>query len=197
MRILKDRFCGLSKARDFQNFLKSVAPDLYRLLINHLQLGEGCQSNKKKMIEIYESIKDRNILGKLETFLANNHPNMVIIDTNIEKPKNENTVVKIKAESTEELYDKMNHHKVFDIYRPRLLTIPQRKIIIGPTKSDVKNSINRFVSGKVGVDHLILKGPELWHGYVEFFDARFLNHIEGLDHSQRPITVYKRKNDIQ
>lgn len=196
MKIDHNKFCGLSKSRLFQQYLKTIAVDQYKILIRQLQSGEGCQSNKKKMLEIYDELKNRNLVNQLHSFLKNKFQNIVIednvVDTNSVKPKNNLKIVK----SSNELYDKMNFHKVFEIYRPKMLTIPQRFIIVGPSKPYVMNQINRFIRNKLDVDHIILKGSELWHGYIEFFDARFAQYIKELDHYNRPIATYRRKLGI-
>lgn len=204
MKILKERFCGLSKSRDFQAFLRSIADDLYSGLLKQLQLGEGCTSNKRHMIKVYEEIKSRGLTDKLEEFLLNRHPYMMIKETNKDKKKEElaqakqdNEVIKIEAKSMPELYDKMNHHSVFHTYRPRIFSVPQRRIFVDTSEAKVRTTIEKFIKGKLNTDYLVLEGPDLWHGYVEYFDARFVDSVKEVDHSQRPIAIYKRKNKIK
>lgn len=196
MRILESRFCSLSRAKDFQVFLKNLDVELYQLLINHLQLNEGCKSNSSKMKSIYSSIKSRGKENQLIDFMLDRYPHMVVRGkSKNDKPKkieNKPTIKKLTAATTDELYDKMNYHRVFDIYRPKVLFIPQRKIIVGPTSEHVLKSVNQFLSGKIDTDYVILEGPEFWHGYVEYFDIRFRNSIKNLDHSHRPIAKFRK-----
>lgn len=193
----KNRFCGLSRAKDFQLFLRKLAPDLYQQLINHLSLGKGCRSNQEKMASIFADIKKRGMLEDIENFLIKSHPHIVRKDKAEKKQRSKREIKTIKANSAEDLYDKMNYHKVFEFYRPKLFFIPQRRIIIGAQKRDVLNDITRFARNKIDVDYIILKGPELWHGYVEFFDKRFMGLTEKLDKSQRPIALYRKRNGIK
>jgi len=195
MKISRDRFCELSKSRDFQSFLLNLDKNLYKELINHLKLGEGCQSNKKKMIEIYENIKSNDKLNYLEQFLLSKYPHMIVVDSDESKQINQN-IIQVKASNTDELYDKMNYHKVFKLYRPSVLAIPQRKIFIGTSKNDVLNSITKFIRSKLNTEYVILQGPELWHGYVEYFDVKYKDLINDFDINKRPVLLYKKMNGI-
>jgi len=200
MKIHESRFCGLSRAKDFQAFLKNVDAELHQKLLNHLQLNEGCKSNSKKMKNIYAEIKSRGKEQQLIDFMMDRYPHMVIRGksqhTEVKPNRSEkNTKVKkLTAATPNQLYEKMNYHGVFDIYRPKVFFVPQRKIIVGPTRKHVTNSITRFSAGKLDVDYLVLQGPELWHGYVEYFEPRFKDQISKVDHSQRPIAKYRRLN---
>jgi len=217
MRILENRFCGLSRAKNFQSFLKNLDGELYQELINHLQLNEGCKSNSKKMRKIYHDIKSRGKEQQLIDFISDRYPHMIVKgnndhnakitnkDANIKNDRGarrndrgarRNEVRNISAATPNQLLEKMNYHKVFDIYRPRVFFIPQRKIIVGPTKKHVSSRIARFSAGKLDVDYIILQGPELWHGYVEYFEPRFKDKISQIDHSQRPIARYKKLNGL-
>lgn len=191
----QSRFCGLSRANDFQLFLRKLAPDLYQELINYLQLGKGCRSNQEKMAIIFANIKKRGLIPEVEEFLSKNHPHIIKKDK--PKKKIKRIIKTIKASNAEELYQKMNYHKVFDIYRPKIFFIPQRRIIVEAQKQEVINNITRFVRNKIDVDYIILKGPELWHGYIEFFDKRFMGLTQKLNKSQRPIAQYRKRNGIK
>jgi hypothetical protein len=197
--ILKDRFCNLSREANFQKFLKELAVDLYQDLIDHLQLGEGCQSNKKKMIQIYDEVKKRGSEARLVQFIEDNHPHMVIrskTEENEAKPA-KLAVKKMEALTLDDLYTKMNHHKVFDVYRPRVMFVPQRKIIVGPSREYVANETTKFIRTKTDVDYVILEGPELWHSYIEYFDQRFSKHAEKINKNKRPISVYKKRHGLK
>lgn len=195
MKIITDQFCNLSRSKEFQNFLRSIAPDLYKKLIKHLQLGESCRSNRKKMIEIQNDLENRKLHGDLYAFLESKFPQSIAISSS-EAPIEKHIVRKLTATSKNDLYNKMNYHEVFELYRPKVLTIPQRHIIVGPTKSYVKNKINLFVMNKLDIDYIILKGDELWHGYIEYFDMRFAPHIQNIQYNHRPIAQYRAKNNI-
>lgn len=199
MKILESRFCGLSRAKDFQVFLKGLEPSIYQKLINHLQLNEGCKSNSAEMVKIYKEIKDGGKEPKLIEFMLDRYPHMVIRGKDkseevkkVVMPEHSYKVVKLTAATPDQLYEKMNFHKVFEIYRPKILFIPQRKIFVGPNKRHVINSITRFSATKLDVDYIVLEGPELWHGYVEYFDPRFRDQIKTVNHNQRPIAKYRK-----
>jgi hypothetical protein len=198
MKLLKDRFCSLSRSKEFQVFLKKLDPKLYQELINHLQLNEGCDSNKDKMSKIHAQIKKDSKELELIEFMQERYPHMVVKTS--KKPQEVEPKTKVKkmvAATSNQLYDKMNHHKVFNIYRPKLFFVPQRRIFVGPSRNEVLNSINRFIRTKLDSDYLILEGPELWHGYVEFFDVRFREHIKKLDINQKSLVKYRKVNGIK
>lgn len=198
MKLIQDRFCGLSRAKDFQAFLRGLSPSLYQSLINHLQLNEGCKSNSVKMREIYSAIKESGDENKLLDFMLERYPHMVIRgkeDKTKKEDKQQQKKVKVKqitAATSDQLYGKLNYHKVFEVYKPKVLFVPQRRIFVGPNKNHVTKSINSFVSNKLDVDYIVLEGPELWHGYVEYFEPRFRDQIKLINHSQRPIARYRR-----
>ena len=196
MKIITEHYCNLAKSQEFQKFLRSIAPDLYKKLIRQLQQGESCKDNRLKMIEIQSDLDSRNLLRDLKVFLSNRFPHTIAND-NEEQYKQKNEVRKLTANTANELYDRMNYHKVFPMYNPRILMIPQRHIIIGPEKDYVRNQINRFICNKLDVDYLILKGQEdLWHGYIEYFSTKYSSHIKNVDHSARPIAIYRKKIGI-
>lgn len=205
MKLIEDRFCGLSRAKDFQSFLKNVDVELYQELINHLQLNEGCKSNKNKMIKIRKELRDRGHELELINFMSDRYPHMVVKGSvesspkpiQKESPKQDIKIKKMVATTTVELYDKMNYHRVFEVYRPKVLFVPQRRIFVGPNKKHVLNSVTSFTATKLDVDYIVLEGPELWHGYVEYFEPRFKDQITSIDHSQRPITLYRKKHNIR
>lgn len=194
MKIVTEQYCNLARSKDFQQFLRKLSPDLYKMLIKQLQLGESCRENRKKMIEIQEDLKSRGLLIKLQEFLLERFPHAVIKEE--ENFKQETQIKKMVAATADDLYNQMNFHKVFEFYRPRILSIPQRHIIIGPTKPYVVNQVNKFVRNKLDIDYIILKGSELWHGYIEYFDARFSSHIKDVNHNQRPIAQYRKRMGI-
>lgn len=187
----------MSKSREFQSFLLNLDKFLYKDLTNHLKLGEGCQSNKKKMIEIYEKIKINGKLEDLEKYILTKHPYMIIVDSKDKEIKqNDEEILQVKAGNINELYEKMNYHKVFEVYKPSILSIPQRKIFIGKSKNDVMNSVVKFMRNKLNVEYIILEGPELWHGYIEYFDIKYKNIINDIDINKRPVLLYKKIHGI-
>lgn len=188
MRIDVNSFCSLSRATDFQDWLKSVAAPLHTELIEHLKLGKSCGSNKNKMRVIYDKIKLGGLDNKLKDFLKSTHPNMLIA---------EQPTVAAETNKIEVTAEEANVHKVFPIYKPGLLMLPQQGIFIDNEYEPVMNQVMNFLKNKISTDYIVLKSNLYWHGYVEYFDRKFVDEIEKVKKENRPIAIYKAKHGIK
>ena len=183
-------FCSLSRAADFQEWLKSVSPSCHTDLIEHLKLGKSCGSNKNKMRIIYDELKKLNLNDALIAFLKSTHPNMVIAEES-------DTIKPEPAPPPKLTAEEANVHKVFPFYKPGLLLLPQQGILVGDTYESVLNQVVGFLRNKISTDYIILKSSLYWHGYVEYFDKRFMGDVAKVDRSKRPIAQYKAKYGIK
>lgn len=183
-------FCSLSRAADFQEWLKAVSPNSYHDLMEHLKLGKSCGSNKNKMRIIYDELKKASLNDALIAFLKMTHPNMLIADKDDVAKPDGIPPPKVSSEDA-------NIHKVFPIYKPGLLMLPQQAIFIGATYETVINQIVGFLRNKISTDYIILKSNLYWHGYAEYFDRKFIGEAEKVDRSKRPIAQYKLKYGIK
>lgn len=188
MRIDVNSFCTLSRATDFQDWLKSSALVLHTELIDHLKLGKSCGSNKNKMRVIYDKIKSAGLDKVLIDFLKRTHPNMLIA----EQPsvKDEKNKIEVSA-------DEANIHKIFPIYKPGLLMLPQQGIFVENDYESVMNQVVNFLKNKISTDYIVLKSNLYWHGYVEYFDRKFISEIDKVKREERPIAKYKLKHGIK
>ncbi len=203
MKIDVTRFCGLSRRDDFQEWLKSISIEYHDELINFLKLGKSCGDNKVKMEEIYGKLSKAGKSGLLIQFLKERYPHMLIFDNeNVNrapvKPSNqgkENTVVKeVKPEIIVTL-EELNYHKVFQIYKPGLMLLPHQMIFVDFNKNNLENKIINFTRTKIETDYIILKGPKFFHGYIEYFEKKFAGEASSVKPQNRPIFIYKRKNN--
>jgi len=187
MKISTKGFCGLSKQKDLQSFLSKVAPDLSDELIAHLQKVEGCSSNKKKMVEIYQTIMERGLENDVNEFVKKRYPHLIIKDKD-DSPKQGNKPVFVDLSPND-----ANYHRVFKIYKPGMLLIPQRKILVCSDKRALRNKIINFCRSQLSTDYIILEGPKYWHGYIEYLEKRYINEVDQIDKLNRPIFLYRQQ----
>jgi hypothetical protein len=183
-------YCGLSRRADFQEWLKSVSIECHEELISWLKLGKSCSKNKIKMTDIYEKLKIKGLDDELIKFLQSRYPHM-LIHTNskidiVAKPKQQNIQITI---------DDANHHKIFKVYKPGLLMIPQQIIFVNDDYDFIYNQTISFIRNKINTDYIILKGEQFWHSYIEYFDKRYANYVDKLL-GNRQIKLYKIKNGL-
>ncbi len=193
MKINVANFCSLSRASDFQDWLKSVALDLHTELIEHLKLGKSCGSNKNKMHMIYDKLKQVNLHEALVTFLKRTHPNMLMPEAPGAIAISAETAI-APIEVTAEI---ANVHGVFPSYKPGLLMLPQHGIFMAHDYESVMNKIVNFLRNKISTDYIVLKSNLYWHGYVEYFDRKFILEVDKIKRENRPIAKYKLKNGIK
>jgi hypothetical protein len=205
MKIDQRKFCGLSKSKNFQSFLRENYPILFQGLIEHLQQGKGCGANKNKMIEIYKEIEKVDGIPKLVEFLQNVNPSSVVVENPISiNDKNPvvsstliNPYVAFEARSSSDLFHKLNIHNVFDIFKPGVFMIPQRMIVFDITREGCANKVVNFIRNKINTDYVILKGPKYWHGYIEYFEPQHNEEAKKINIDDRPISRYKKKFNLE
>jgi hypothetical protein len=203
MKIDVTRFCGLSRRDDFQNWLKSISNEYYNELIYFLRLGKSCGSNKEKMEEIYSKLVKDKKSNLMIDFLIKNYPHMIIYDKNdatskiVEVPQNDKQMVLSNDKQMVLSNDELNHHKVFQKYKPGLLLIPHQMIFIDDNGRSLENRIIEFTRTKIQTDYVILQGPKFYHGYIEYFEKEFASEAFKLPSHNRPIFIYKKNNNLR
>jgi hypothetical protein len=186
MKIDVTRFCGLSRRDDFQNWLRSVSSEYCDELISFLKLGKSCGDNKTKMEEIYKKLINDNKSELMIEFLHKNYPHMIIHD------KNSPNKININNEKITPTIDELNYHKVFQKYKPGFLLIPHQMIFIDNNYRLLENRVIEFIRMKIQTDYLILRGPQFFHGYIEYFEKEFASEAAKFDNHNRPIFIYKK-----
>lgn len=185
MKLKHSHFCGLSSATDWRVWLKSVAPDLYDGLVNAPK--KGCKANQEKMVEIHQTIIQRGLQTKFESFIRQRFPYVIEEDNhltlNIISPKKPAPTTPVTGH-----IETMNKHKVFRSYRPDILSFPHKYIIVGDPTT-LKEQINKFTHDKVGVDTLIIED----HAYIEYFHKRYSDVVEKIPQENRDLWVYRQK----
>lgn len=76
-KIHTNRYCSLSKNKDFRTWLKDITPDLHSNLVEFIQNSKSCKKNSQKMKELQSKLQQRGLLKELVYFLLENFPNIV------------------------------------------------------------------------------------------------------------------------
>ena len=194
MTVNVNSFCALSRTNDFQLWLKGAAADLHTDLIEHLKLGKSCGSNKNKMLIIYDKLKANNLESALIDFLKSSHPSILVEATVENKTKIADSVEIAKIDLTSE---EVNVHKVFPIYKPGVLMLPQQGIFVEKSYVAAMNKVIAFLRDKISTDYIVLKSNLYWHGYVEYFDKKFAAEADKVKRDTRPIALYRLKYGIK
>jgi len=180
MKLRTSSFCGISRTKDWQAWLKQVAPDLLKDLVETLKIA-GCRKSKSKMISIYRDLYSRNLGPKLESFIEERFPHL--IDNKLSKSElAKSTVVgttKVQADNV-----------VFKNYRPDMLTFPHRLILTSEDPATLEIKVKKFVIDKYGVDYIIIGD----RAYIEYFDKRYAKVVDQIDPDKRELAIYRRKN---
>jgi len=188
MQIRVSEFCGLSRAKIWQDWLLASAPDLYTNLMKILNDPKGgCKKNTQGMIDVYSELLKRKLGDKLNLFLKKEFPN--VIDNSPKsvfmKSKRLNTDVE-KYKSIKEA----NKHKVFKNYNPAILTFPQKLIIIDPDLNELQKKVNIFVKDKVGADYIIIED----RAYIEYFLSKYRSESTKYPKELSEINAWRKSN---
>ena len=82
----------------------------------------------------------------------------------------------------------LNRHDVFKMYRPDILSFPQKLIIVDHPKN-LYDRVQRFTQDKLAVDYIIIED----HAYIEYFDMKYAAVIDKIPRENRDIYLYRLK----
>lgn len=189
MKLNTTAFCSISRSQDWQEWLSVQAPDLHKELLETVKAGKGCRANSNKMMDIYFELLQRGMQSKLEEFIKRRFPYVIEQDIPITPVHTPPVVSKPKPLAVDKLnYDEMNKHKVFNPYRPHLLTFPQKLIIIDePNK--IQGRVREFIRDKLAVDYIIIEN----YAYIEYFESRYASVIDKVPMHKRELNIYRRR----
>lgn len=173
------QFCALAQDAQWQTWLKGVAEDLSNSLKMHLKNSKSCKSNREFMMILRKKLKDRNLDDKLLKFLQNVFP--IVLKPIDEEPRSSRKVISTPEE--------LNKHKVFKMFKPRLLTFPHKMIIVDENRGSLQRRVRKFAKTKIHVDWIILED----RAYIEYFESRFREEAEKIPVNQREIFQFKKK----
>jgi hypothetical protein len=193
VEIKSSSFCGLSRAKDWQNWLKNVAPDLHKDLLKVVDSGKGCRANSNKMMDIYFTLHKRGLEPQLETFLKRRFPWIIKPPEEPTRKQIRKKVNKVKAAEANRPrkhmnWETINKHNVFLSYRPDILSFPQKHIIIADPKF-IYDQVQSFVANKLAVDYLIIDD----HAYIEYFEPKYVAVVARIPREARDIYKYRIK----
>lgn len=192
MRIKTSSFCGLARSDDWQNWLEKTAKDLYQDLTKVIKSRRGCRANTNKMMDIYHSLYERQLGSEFENFISIRYPWMVEKTNRPTPAQIKKTVKSIKVQGLDKKspvnYDELNIHDVFGLYRPHILSFPQ-KLIMVDNPEVLFNKVQNFIKNKLAVDYIIVDD----HAYIEYFEPKYSKVVDRIPRETRDIYKYRQK----
>lgn len=183
-------FCGLSRSEDWQNWLKITAPDLHQDLLGVVTAAKGCRANTNKMMDIYFELNKRGLEPQLVVFLKRRFP-WIVKEIEPELPTKiikQTFTSKVKTEVKSTDWNVLNKHKVFQSYRPDILSFPQKLIIID-NQTSLYDRVQAFTKNRLAIDYIIIED----RAYIEYFDAKYVAVIDKIPRASRDIYKYRLK----
>lgn len=172
MKIKTHQFCSLCTSPSWQAWLYHFNSNIYRSFINKLQQITGCTKHRELMIETLREIESQDGSDKLYDFISAHYPHM------------------IEGEIIKNVNSKQNNGKVFDYYRPGMLTYP-RRIIFDGSPREIKKQIASFVLDKIKHDSIIVGD----RGYVEYLIDADKHLLKQIPDSNWQIPLYRLRNN--
>lgn len=199
LKLKKNLFCGLSKERDFTDWLREVDINSYNELMAS-RSNFSCKENTTVMMALYQKLYTKGKGKLLEGFLQRRYP--MIIDTSDEKPteyqefqskvKNNLQLGRSKKAYLQSGGD-LNKHGVFKHYNPKILSFPQKKILKNNDPAKLMDAVKHFISGKLGVDYIIVED----RAYIEYFEQQYASAVDKLKPEKREIFKYRKKMESE
>jgi len=178
-KIKARQFCSLSKEIKWQNWLKSVAPDLNRDLLSHLTKSKSCRSNSEKMSVIQKELATRGKSMDMVNFLKKEFP--IVIEEENDKPQ----AITIKRSSNP-------GRLVFAYYNPELLTFPHKLIMENTDQQQLTRDVKDFCSKHFGTDYVIIENM----AYIEYFPLKYESEVSKIDYTTREIVLFRKRFKI-
>lgn len=189
MKIKISGFCNLSRAKPWQEWLKSVSNDLFSDLSGTIKSG-SCRANTNKMVEIYNKLYKTGFGDQFELFMKTNYPYLIELDSQTDKFIPKASVPQIRPIKQQIKIEDING--IFKNYVPNLLTFPHRIIFKDSNIDNLKSKILKFSLDKTGVDYIIIGDL----GYIEYFESQYSDVVNKIDVNKREIAIYRKKNAI-
>jgi hypothetical protein len=180
-RVKTQQFCSLCREMRWQSWLNSVAPDLYKALVDHLSYSRSCRANHQAMVEIINKLEQRKIIEKMVQFLIKEYP--YAVEEMKDKPK---------PPSASRVLDRIDDQNVFLVYRPNLLTHPQKLVMENEDRPALHRDIMNFIVDKVSCDYIIVGN----RAYIEYFKSKFSMESQKIPYNSREIYKYRLKRGL-
>lgn len=196
LRLHYSKFCGLARTPEFRTWLKSTSSDLEDYLAQASPVG-GCKARADRMVHVYNRLYETGKGEIFENFIKERFP--YVIDKNVGAsidPHKYMTAIQKKVAPApipsiqSEAGKALDIHGVFKIYKPDILTFPQKRIIVNSDRTQLDAQVNTFVMDKFGVDTLIIGD----RAYIEYFEPRYKEVVSKIHPEKRDIYQYKQRN---
>lgn len=190
-KIRINEFCGISRNKLWQEWLRTQAPDLYDQLIAVVSdPAGGCKKNTAVMVDIYNTLVRRGKESELTNYLRKEFPvALEEVQKNVFKTGIKKTNTEVDLEAYKDLQGP-NKHKVFKSYNPNILSFPQKKIITDPNLINLNKRIKSFIKDKVDPDYIIIED----RAYIEYFLPKYRHEAAKYPTELRELFQWRKNN---
>lgn len=185
-RIRTQQFCSLSKEAHWQNWLYTVAVDLHKDLMEHIEKSTSCRTNHIKMMEIHAKLEQRKLVHNMVKFLRKNYPHTVeeVADVESDSP--------IPFAPPSKILESITEKEVFAHYKPGLLTFPQKAVMENDDVDALKRDVHNFLATMINGDYIIIGN----RAYVEYFKLKFSKESQEIKLHDREVYQYRVKHGL-
>ncbi len=147
------------------------------------------------MLTVYNKLYDAGKGADLETLIKSRFP--YVIDQTALKPelnpRKHLQVSRAPAPPPIPRVDPkaLDPNGVFKLYRPEILTFPQKRILINADPTQLQAQVAYFVKDKFGVETLTIGD----RAYVEYFEPRYKDIADKIPQHQREIYQYRQRTN--
>ena len=191
MNIKVAYFCSLANHKEWKEWLKANAEELYYDLLETLKM-RSCRKNSDKMLEIYNKLYSIGLGNKLELLISSRFSNIIELESDEQSEKvivsrsDKKKRVKTKLPSRKFTNNATNKHGVFSSYNPKILTFPHKIILTG---DNLEEQVESFIRDKIGVDYIVVED----HAYIEYFLSKYGDIVDSVPRENRDIYSYRMR----
>jgi hypothetical protein len=184
--IRTSQYCALCKEIKFQKWLNDNCPEEYKDLIAHLKLSTSCKSNTKKMMEIQNTLRQKEKLVDLVKFLLEHFPITIDKDGDPDEIK-EIEIIPTPGPQRSKILLSIDNTLIFKHYNPNLLSFPQKLVMQNADMKQLELDTKEFISTRLGTDWIIINDK----AYIEYFTLKYHNEVLKITPESREIYKYK------
>lgn len=196
IRLHYSKFCALARNTEFRAWLRTNAADQEEFLAQANTAVGGCKQRAERMATVYNKIYEAGKGDEFEKLIRSRFP--YVVDHNADplrpdaNPKKHLRINKPSSQPiprTSDVSKSMDPHGVFKLYRPEILTFPQKRILINDNPAQLQAQVAHFTQDKFGVETLIIGE----RAYIEYFEPRYKDVANRIPPEKRDIFQYKQR----
>lgn len=187
------KFCALGRRPEFKQWLQGTSSELY----NYLQSGSiGCKARSERMVFIYNKLYESGKGAAFESFIMDKFPYIIdrgsdikpVLDPHKHLDAKKGTIRAKPIMPPRANVEGLNKHKVFRVYKPDILSFPQKRIIVNENREQLEAQVSHFCQDKFGTDFIIVED----RAYIEYFEPRHKALADKVPKEKRDIFIYRK-----